>query len=89
MIVPLGAAIRDPKVFCNPDRFDVTRGDTAHVAFAHGMHFCVGATLARTEMKIVLPRVFTRFPKMQLAEEQITWQPTLDFRGPNQLLARS
>lgn len=89
VIVMLGAANRDPNVFSNPDRFDITRRDTAHVAFAHGMHFCLGAALARAEMQIVLPRVFARFPKMQLAEEQITWQPTLDFRGPNQLLVRS
>jgi pimeloyl-[acyl-carrier protein] synthase len=86
LIVMLGAANRDPEVFSDPDRFDITRRDGPHLAFAHGAHFCLGAALARAEMRVVLPRVFERFPKLRLAEEEICWQPTLDFRGPNRLL---
>ncbi|MYS85130.1 cytochrome P450 [Embleya scabrispora] len=85
LIVMLGAANRDPNVFPDPDRFDITRPASRHVAFAHGAHFCLGATLARAEMQVVLPRILTRFPKLQLAEDEIEWQPTLDFRGPNRL----
>ncbi|TMR97780.1 cytochrome P450 [Nonomuraea basaltis] len=88
VILMLGAANRDPEVFPDPDRFDITRSPNPHVAFSHGMHFCLGAALARAEMEIVLPRLFDRFPKLRLAEEHIEWQPTLDFRGPNRLLVR-
>lgn len=86
LIVMLGAANRDPEVFPDPDRFDIRRRPNQHFAFAHGAHFCLGAALARAEMQIVLPRVFDRFPKLRLAEDEIEWQPTLDFRGPNRLL---
>jgi cytochrome P450 len=88
VIVMLGAANRDPDVFDEPDRFDITRDPNPHVAFGHGMHFCLGAALARAEMEIVLPRLFERFGSMRLAGETIEWQPTLDFRGPNRLLVR-
>ena len=86
LIVMLGAANRDPEVFPEPDRFDITRADNAHVAFAHGAHFCLGAALARAEMQIALPRILERFPDLRLAEHDIEWQRTLDFRGPNRLL---
>ena len=89
LIVMLGAANRDPDVFSDPDLFDIRRPAGQHVAFAHGMHFCLGAALARTEMQVVLPQVLSRFPELRLASDEIRWQPTLDFRGPNELLVRS
>lgn len=88
LIIMLGAANRDPDMFPEPDRFDITREARAHLAFAFGAHFCLGAALARAEMRVVLPRVLERFPKLELAENDIEWQPTLDFRGPTRLLAR-
>jgi len=88
VIVMLGAANRDPEVFHEPDRFDLTRDPNPHVAFGHGMHFCLGAALARAEMETVLPRLFDRFGPMRLAEDTVEWQPTLDFRGPTRLLVR-
>jgi pimeloyl-[acyl-carrier protein] synthase len=89
LIVMLGAANRDPDAFSDPDRFDIRRPASQHVAFAHGLHFCLGAALARTEMQVVLPQVLSRFPELRLASDEISWQPTLDFRGPNELLVRS
>lgn len=86
LVVMLGAANRDPEAFADPDTFDITRSENPHVGFAHGAHFCLGAALARAEMQIVLPRVLDRFPALRLAEGEIEWQPTLDFRGPNRLL---
>jgi cytochrome P450 len=88
VIVMLGAANRDPDVFADPDTFDITRSPNPHVAFSHGMHFCLGATLARAEAHILLSRLLDRFPKLRLADEHVEWQPTLDFRGPNRLLVR-
>lgn len=89
MIVPLGAANRDPEVFSILDRFDSTRRDTAYVAFAQGNHVCLGDEHERAQIQIVLPRVFSRFPKGQFAVEPTGWQLTADLRGPNQLLVRS
>ena len=58
------AANRDPAVFANPDRLDLTRQPVGHVSFGHGAHFCVGAALARLEMSVALPRLARRFPDL-------------------------
>ncbi|MEU6646456.1 cytochrome P450 [Saccharomonospora sp. NPDC046836] len=86
VILLLGAANRDPDVFTDPDRFDITRSPNPHLAFSHGMHFCLGAALARAEMEVVVPILLERFPALRLATTEIEWQPTLDFRGPERLL---
>ncbi|TDC88732.1 cytochrome P450 [Actinomadura sp. 7K507] len=88
VVLLLGAANRDPDVFGDPGRFDIARSPNPHLAFSHGAHFCLGAALARAEMEVVLPRLFERFPGLRLAEDDVTWQPTLDFRGPERLLVR-
>jgi cytochrome P450 len=85
LIIMLGAANRDPDVFADPDTFDITRSPNPHVAFSHGMHFCLGAALARAEAATVLPALLRRFPVLRLADEPVEWQPTLDFRGPRRL----
>lgn len=63
----LGAAGRDPALWQNPDRFDPTRQAQPHAAFGGGLHFCVGAPLARLELQVALPALFTHLPDMRLA----------------------
>jgi len=64
----LGAANRDPAAYPNPDLFDPTRNAKSQLAFGVGLHFCVGAPLARLELTIALKTLFTRLPDLRLAE---------------------
>ncbi|MCH2169945.1 cytochrome P450 [Myxococcota bacterium] len=63
------SANRDPRVFPNPDVFDIGRSPNHHVAFAHGAHFCLGAQLARLETKIAIRTLLERFPNLRLGIE--------------------
>ncbi len=65
----LGSANRDPLVFERADAFDVTRDPNNHIAFGAGIHFCLGAPLARLELSVTVPRLLERLPRLQLADE--------------------
>lgn len=80
-----GSAQRDPRRFDDPDTFDIGRNDTAHIGFGAGIHFCVGAPLARNEVAVSLAGLVARFPDLQLAEEP-TYHPTFVIRGLTRLL---
>lgn len=67
VIISLAAAGRDPRRYANPETFDVTRADTSHLAFGHGIHHCLGARLARLEAVTALTTLHRRFPAMRLA----------------------
>ena len=65
----LPAGNRDPGFVDAPDVFDVRRGSAGHLAFGHGVHHCLGAPLARMEMRIAWPALLRRFPNLALAED--------------------
>jgi cytochrome P450 len=82
----LGAANRDPKHFPRADQFEITRDPNPHVAFGHGMHFCLGAPLARLEAKIALTDFLSRTRNFRLASNE-PWKPRqgLHVHGPTNL----
>jgi cytochrome P450 len=72
IVVMIGGANRDPAVFAEPHRFDVTRGNAAeHLAFSGGVHYCLGASLARQEAMIALRALYTRFPGLRLGTTSV------------------
>jgi cytochrome P450 len=85
----LGSANRDPRQFNEADRFDITRDSGAHVAFGHGIHFCLGAPLSRLEAKIALTDLLSRAERFELASDQL-WEPrkALHVHGPTRLPIR-
>jgi hypothetical protein len=77
----LGGANRDPNTFEQPDRFDIHRRNAReHVAFSSGIHYCLGAALARMEGEVALRRLFERFPELGPAGEPHR-RPTRVLRG--------
>jgi cytochrome P450 len=78
--VLIGSANRDPRRFPDPDRLDVTRRDHQHLAFAHGIHYCLGAPLARLEGETAIGTLLRRFPDLRLAAgTEIRWRRTSIF----------
>jgi len=77
----LGAANRDPKQFDEPNRLDLKRLNNQHLAFSAGLHFCIGAQLARLEGQVALRNLVQRFPNMKLAGPRPEWASTFGLRG--------
>jgi cytochrome P450 len=77
----ISSANRDPNVFADPEKFDITRQPNPHVAFGNGVHHCLGATLARVEGQEVFKALAERFPNLQLESKDLDYQPSITFRS--------
>jgi cytochrome P450 len=81
VILLLGAANRDPDVFEDPQRFDIARSKTPHLAFGMGIHFCIGAPLARVEGQIAFDLLAERLPEMELETDEPEYKENIVLRG--------
>ena len=81
VILLIGAANRDPAVFNDPDTFDITRNDTNHMGFGHGIHFCLGAPLARVEGEIALRALTQRCRNLRLLQDPPPYKDMITLRG--------
>jgi cytochrome P450 len=82
MVMPfIGAADRDPAHFPEPDRLDLGRADNRHIAFGWGIHFCLGAPLARVEGQIAINTLVRRLPRLALVSDTVEYRQSLTLRG--------
>ena len=87
VFLSLGAANHQPSLFDSPSDFDITRTNARkHISFGHGIHFCLGARLARLEATIAIETLSQRLPDLQLTNEhELEYSANITFRGPKEL----
>jgi pimeloyl-[acyl-carrier protein] synthase len=85
VMVFLGSANRDPEHFADADKFDISRKENKHLAFSEGIHYCLGASLARTEGQIAIRQLFNRLPNLKLAGDKVEFKMPFALRGPREL----
>lgn len=88
LLASLGSANRDPDQFSNPERLDLRRGENKHLSFGSGIHFCIGAALARMEAQIAIGTMVRRLPNLRLATRKVRWKKGLIFRAIEKLDVR-
>lgn len=76
-----GAANHDPAVFQAPERFDIRRSPNPHLSFGGGVHYCIGAPMARLEAQLAFASLFERFAHLRLAKPEVCWRPLVNLRG--------
>lgn len=81
----INAANRDPRRFDRPHELDIQRSPNRHLTFGQGLHFCLGAPLARLEAKVCISSLLSSFSSMQLGQGEVHWLDALVMRGPSQL----
>jgi cytochrome P450 len=81
VLLLLASANRDPRRYSDPEVFDIHRGDIQHLTFGYGLHFCLGANLARLEGRIALDELLTRFPDWDVDHDGMRLAPTSTVRG--------
>ncbi|NUU20767.1 MAG: cytochrome P450 [Streptomycetaceae bacterium] len=80
VLLLVGAGNRDPRVYAEPDRLDLTRRARDHLSFGYGAHYCLGAPLALLTSEVVLDTLLRRRPALRAADEPPSWRPTINFR---------
>jgi cytochrome P450 len=90
VLIAISSADRDPAQFPDPDRLDLGRDTSGHVAFGHGIHYCLGAPLARMEAEVALGALLARFPEISLAvpPRELRWRPVSLMNGLESLPVR-
>ncbi|QDY07996.1 cytochrome P450 [Micromonospora sp. HM134] len=86
VLLSLPAANRDPAAVDRPDELDIGRGAVGHLAFGHGVHHCIGAPLARTELRVGLPALLRRFPDLRIEPDGVVFRPSHVFYGLSRLV---
>ena len=81
MLLLVGSANRDERRWTDPDRFDIHRDEGQHLTFGYGLHFCLGAALARMQGRVALDEVLNRFPDWDVDYDSIKLAPTSTVRG--------
>jgi cytochrome P450 len=81
ILLLFGAANRDPRRYANPDHFDIHRDNVSHLTFGKGLHYCLGANLARLEGRVALDEMLNRFPDWQIDYDSMQLSPTSTVRG--------
>jgi cytochrome P450 len=87
IVVGIGAANRDPEVFEEPDELRLDRHPNPHVAFGDGIHYCLGALLARAQGIVAIPRLLRRFPTLRVDADDLQWRRNIVVRGLTHLRA--
>lgn len=85
VLLLIGSANRDPTQFTDPDRLDIGRQENRHLTFGRGIHYCIGAALARAEVELAIQALLHRMPELRLGTGSLDWHTIPVFRGLRQL----